>query len=121
MSEDVIQVYGHDLVKDIIGQWSFAELAFAAMTGGTRPTAHQARMTSADGAAPGFAMPDGRVKVPAAWLIERSGFSKGYVTGPVGLSSKHPLAIVNRGGATARDVVGLARCIQQQVADQAVG
>jgi UDP-N-acetylmuramate dehydrogenase len=79
---------------------------------------HHERMTSADGHAPGYSMPDGRTKVPAAWLIERSGFSKGYVTGPVGLSSKHPLAIVNRGGATARDVVGLARCIQQQVADR---
>jgi UDP-N-acetylmuramate dehydrogenase len=80
--------------------------------------AHHARMTSADGAAPGFAMPDGRVKVPAAWLIERSGFSRGYGAGVVGLSSKHPLAIVNRGGATARDVVALARRIQQQVADR---
>ena len=80
--------------------------------------AHRARMTSADGAAPGFAMPDGRVKVPAAWLIERSGFSKGYGAGVVGLSSKHPLAIVNRGGATARDVVALARRIQRQVADR---
>ena len=47
MSEDVIQVYGHDLVKDIIGQWSFAELAYAAMTGGKRPTASQARMIDA--------------------------------------------------------------------------
>jgi UDP-N-acetylmuramate dehydrogenase len=80
--------------------------------------AHHARMTSADGAAPGFAMPDGRVKVPAAWLIERSGFSRGYGAGVVGLSSKHPLAIVNRGGATARDVVALARRIQQQVVDR---
>ena len=80
--------------------------------------AHHARMTSADGAAPGFAMPDGRVKVPAAWLIERSGFSMRYGAGVVGLSSKHPLAIVNRGGATARDVVALARRIQRQVADR---
>lgn len=47
MSEDVIHVYGHDLVKDIIGRWSFAELTFAALTGGTRPTASQARMTEA--------------------------------------------------------------------------
>jgi len=47
MSEDVIEVYGHDLVKEVIGQWSFAELAFAAMTGGTRPTASQARMIEA--------------------------------------------------------------------------
>ncbi|NOT28306.1 MAG: UDP-N-acetylmuramate dehydrogenase [Acidobacteria bacterium] len=79
---------------------------------------HHARMASAAGHAPGYSMADGRTKVPAAWLIERSGFSKGYGAGPAGLSSKHPLAIVNRGGATARDVVGLARHIQQQVADR---
>jgi UDP-N-acetylmuramate dehydrogenase len=80
--------------------------------------AHHARMTSADGAAPGFPVPDGRMKVPAAWLIEHSGFSRGYGAGVVGLSSKHPLAIVNRGGATARDVVAFARRIQRQVANR---
>ena len=66
----------------------------------------------------GFPTSDGRVKIPAAWLIERAGFRKGYGDGPVGLSSKHPLAIVNRGGATARDVIALARQIKQQVADR---
>lgn len=44
MSEDVIEVYGHDLVHEVMGQWSFAELAYAALTGGTRPTASQAKM-----------------------------------------------------------------------------
>ena len=66
----------------------------------------------------GFPTPDGRVKVPAAFLLERAGFRKGYGSGSVGLSSKHPLAIVNRGGATARDVVALARQIKQRVADR---
>jgi UDP-N-acetylmuramate dehydrogenase len=46
--------------------------------------------------------------VPAAWLIERAGFAKGLVDGAVGVSTKHTLAIVNRGGATARDVIRLA-------------
>ena len=69
-------------------------------------------------AVPGFALPDGNVKIPAAWLIERSGFSKGYQHGSVGLSSKHPLAIVNRGGATARDVLDLALRIKRGVADR---
>ena len=46
-------------------------------------------------------MADGRVKIPAAWLIERSGVRKGHGERTVGLSTKHPLAIVNRGGATA--------------------
>jgi UDP-N-acetylmuramate dehydrogenase len=57
----------------------------------------------------------GLVKVPAAWLIERAGFHKGYGPGPVGLSSKHTLALVNRGGATARDVLALMREIRDAV------
>ena len=56
-------------------------------------------------------------KVSAAWLVEHSGFSKGYTLGPVGISRKHALALVNRGGATAADVVALKNQIQQRVAD----
>jgi UDP-N-acetylmuramate dehydrogenase len=67
---------------------------------------------------PGFSLPSGQVKIPAAWLIERAGFSRGFTDGDVGLSSKHPLAIVNRGGATARDVLRLATRIKRQVADR---
>lgn len=44
MSADEIVVYGHDLVEQVMGQWSFAELTYAALTGGTRPTPNQARM-----------------------------------------------------------------------------
>lgn len=44
VSADKIVVYGHDLVEQVMGQWSFAELTYAALTGGTRPTPHQARM-----------------------------------------------------------------------------
>jgi UDP-N-acetylmuramate dehydrogenase len=47
---------------------------------------------------------DGLVKIPAAWLLEHAGFVKGYGTGPVGISSRHTLALVNRGGATFADV-----------------
>ena len=67
---------------------------------------------------PGFSTNDGRVKIPAAWLIERSGFTKGYVDGAVGISTKHPLALVNRGGATAADVLRLARTVKQRVGDR---
>lgn len=67
--------------------------------------------------APGFKMPSGDVKVPAAWLIEHSGFQKGHTAGRAGLSSKHPLAIVNRGGATAREIVALAAQIKRHVID----
>ena len=66
--------------------------------------------------APGFAMPGGQVKVPAAWLIERAGFARGDGDGPVGISGKHTLALVNRGGATARDVLRFARRIKAGVA-----
>jgi UDP-N-acetylmuramate dehydrogenase len=57
----------------------------------------------------------GEVKLSAAWLIEHAGFSKGFVHGNVGLSSKHSLAIINRGGGTAREVVELVRMIQARV------
>jgi UDP-N-acetylmuramate dehydrogenase len=67
---------------------------------------------------PSFPMADGRIKVPAAWLIERAGFARGFGAGPAGVSSKHPLAIVNRGGATARDVVELACTIKRGVLDR---
>lgn len=50
----------------------------------------------------------GRVKVPAAWLIEQSGFAKGTIAGAAGISSRHTLALVNRGGATAQEVLALA-------------
>src|SRR5262249_46118089 len=66
---------------------------------------------------PNFPAADGMLKVPAAWLIERAGFHKGYNRGRVGISSKHTLAIVNRGGATAREVIGLMKEIQERVAD----
>jgi len=69
-------------------------------------------------AAPGYPMQNDTVKIPAAWLIEHSGFGRGYVDGAVGLSTKHPLAIVNRGGATARDVVRLACRIKRTVLDR---
>jgi UDP-N-acetylmuramate dehydrogenase len=54
-------------------------------------------------------------KVSAAWLVERSGFARGYGFGNVGISSKHVLAIVNRGGATAAEVIALKEQIQHRV------
>jgi UDP-N-acetylmuramate dehydrogenase len=54
-------------------------------------------------------------KVSAAWLVEKSGFARGYGFGRVGISSKHALAIVNRGGATAAEVLALKDQIQQRV------
>ena len=65
--------------------------------------------------APHYLMDNDTVKIPAAWLIEQSGFARGHMDGAVGLSTKHPLAIVNRGGATARDVLRLAHRIKLAV------
>lgn len=67
---------------------------------------------------PFFRMPDGRVKVPAAWLIEQSGFHKGYTAGNVGISEKHSLAIINKGGATADEVIGLMTAISNAVKEK---
>jgi UDP-N-acetylmuramate dehydrogenase len=65
--------------------------------------------------APAWPQPDGRVKVSAAWLIEQAGFHKGFGSGAVGLSTKHTLAITNRGGATTEELLALARRIRDGV------
>lgn len=69
------------------------------------------------GALPTFPEPDGRTKVSAAWLIERAGFPKGFTGegGRVALSSKHALALTNRGGASTADLLALARRIRDGV------
>ena len=67
---------------------------------------------------PRFAEPDGRVKTSAAWLIEKAGFAKGFgLPAPAALSTKHTLAVTNRGGATASDVLALARQVRDGVED----
>jgi UDP-N-acetylmuramate dehydrogenase len=58
---------------------------------------------------------DARVKLSAAWLIERSGFHKGFAIGRAGLSTKHVLAIVNRGDATASEIIALRDTITAEV------
>ena len=66
--------------------------------------------------APAWPQEDGTVKTSAAWLIEHAGFGKGYPgEGPVRLSSKHTLALTNRGGATTADLLSLAREIRDGV------
>ena len=72
--------------------------------------------------APQWLQGDGRVKTSAAWLIEHAGFQKGFGvdlgTGAATLSTKHTLAISNRGGATTEDIVLLARTVRQGVRDR---
>ena len=65
--------------------------------------------------APGWPQPDGRVKTSAAWLIEHAGFSKGHGTDRVSLSTKHTLALTNRGEGRTRDLLALAREIRDGV------
>ena len=60
----------------------------------------------------------GQVKVPAAWLIEQAGFHKGYALGRAGISSKHTLALVNRGEASAAEILALAAQITARVEEQ---
>lgn len=67
---------------------------------------------------PGWPEPDGRMKTSAAWLIERAGIHRGYGQGRVGISSKHTLALVNRGGATTSELVVLAEEIRARVRDR---
>ena len=83
----------------------------------------RARVAAAGVLGPGEAMPEypagaGRVKLSAAWLIERAGFVRGTHEGTVGISTRHTLAIVNRGGASAAQVVAFARRVQAGVGER---
>jgi UDP-N-acetylmuramate dehydrogenase len=68
--------------------------------------------------APVWPQPDGTVKTSAAWLIERAGFERGHGNDRAALSGKHTLALTNRGGATATDLVMLAREIRDGVRER---
>ncbi|HSK31866.1 MAG TPA: UDP-N-acetylmuramate dehydrogenase [Propionicimonas sp.] len=70
--------------------------------------------------APRYPQPDGSVKTSAAWLIEHAGFSRGYGSGLARISTKHTLALTNRGGATTAAVLELARQVRDGV-EQAYG
>ncbi|HRK48789.1 MAG TPA: UDP-N-acetylenolpyruvoylglucosamine reductase, partial [Nocardioides sp.] len=78
----------------------------------TNPVVEPARVP--DGA-PAWPAADGLVKTSAAWLIEHAGFAKGYGNGPVSLSTKHTLALTNRGGATTDQLLALAREVRDGV------
>jgi UDP-N-acetylmuramate dehydrogenase len=65
--------------------------------------------------APAYPQPDGRVKTSAAWLIEQAGFHKGFGNDLVSLSTKHTLALTNRGGASTDDLLALAREVRDGV------
>jgi UDP-N-acetylmuramate dehydrogenase len=80
------------------------------------PADEAARLLPDD--APRWPERGGQVKTSAAWLIERSGFGKGYGDGPVRLSTKHTLALTNRGSARTADLLALAREVRDGVRDR---
>ncbi len=70
---------------------------------------------------PRYPMDERKVKLSAAWLIERAGFPRGFRPTPdsrVGLSTRHVLALTNRGGGTARELLGLAEIIRARVQER---
>jgi len=82
------------------------------------PDVYERVAREAEGPVPHYPAPDG-VKLAAGWLVERAGFGKGYPDREARcrLSTKHALALTNRGGATAEDVIALARIIRNGVRD----
>jgi UDP-N-acetylmuramate dehydrogenase len=83
------------------------------------PDVYERLARDIEGSVPNYPAPDG-VKLAAGWLVERAGFGKGYPddeSAPCRLSTKHALALTNRGGATAEDVIALARTVRDGVHD----
>ncbi len=82
-----------------------------------RLAAVEARLARAE-TMPRWPAENGMTKLSAGWLIEHAGFARGYTVGRVGISRKHALALVNRGGATTHELLALAREIQDGVRAQ---
>ncbi len=68
--------------------------------------------------APGWPEADGHVKTSAAWLIGRAGFERGHARGRAAISSKHTLALTNRGGASTDELLALAREVRDGVRER---
>jgi UDP-N-acetylmuramate dehydrogenase len=85
----------------VLGEGQFQELAGRAASRGLE--------------IPSYPALDAQHKISAAWLVEHSGFRKGYAAGAVGISHKHALALINRGDAKASDIVELKDKIQHAV------
>jgi UDP-N-acetylmuramate dehydrogenase len=87
------------------------------------PDVYERLARAVEGPVPHYPAPDG-VKLAAGWLVERAGFGKGFPhpdpggpEAPCRLSTKHALALTNRGGAAAEDVIALARTVCDGVRD----
>jgi UDP-N-acetylmuramate dehydrogenase len=97
---------GSFFVNPVIDVEALAELELRARVAGVLAESERVPAHPASG---------GLFKVPAGWLIERAGFAKGLRRGPVGISTKHALALVHHGGGTAAELVALARDIRDGV------
>ena len=97
---------GSFFTNPLLDRASFDALAARAVAAGVVPAATEV---------PRFEAGDGRRKVPAAWLIERAGFTKGLRRGAVGISSAHALALVHHGGGTTAALLALAQEIEDGV------
>lgn len=95
------QSVGSFFVNPVISRANFEQLMAAAADSGE--------------SVPHYPLPNGDVKVPAAWLIEHAGYRRGYDAGPVGVSPFQSQAIINRGAARAEDVMTLACDIKRAV------
>ncbi len=87
----------------------------------TNPLLSVEQAAALPAAAPRWPAADARVKTSAAWLIEAAGFSRGFAVregAPAALSGKHTLALTNRGGATAADLLELAAAVRDGVASR---
>ena len=80
--------------------------------------AREKGLSRPDSGIPSFPVPGGGRKIPAAWLIEQSGFPKGLTAGGVGLSSRHTLALVHHGGSRTAELLDLAQKIRRGVFEQ---
>lgn len=82
------------------------------------PIVERAKLSELPENIPTFNFDETNVKIPAAWLIENAGFEKGYTKNRVGLSANHTLALINRGGATAAEILSLKAEIKSKVKEK---
>ncbi len=102
--DDGCRSAGSFFKNPIVSQTEFAEL--------------ETKLSSRGMSLPSYPASDGFRKLSAAWLVEHAGFTKGYSRGAAGISRRHALAIVNRGGATAAGIVALKDEIQSRVLEE---
>ncbi|RXH56561.1 UDP-N-acetylmuramate dehydrogenase [Granulicella sibirica] len=77
-----------------------------------------AALSIAESTIPRYPAPNGNIKLPAAWLLDQAGFHKSYSLGEAGISSRHTLALINRGRAAYADIAGLRERIVGTIKDR---